>query len=100
MAAWKCRTLLRLHQAPRWIPVIVFRGPHGDIATTFLHDDAQYYARFDTDVLGGILNSVEEVANIFVAVSSQEHGWLVDVEQSVEVFPRRLGRECGGWARE
>ena len=78
--------------------IIVRGGSNTDIAPTFLHDDAQDYAFLDAD-LSGFLDGVVDMLDVFAAVACLEHGWLVDVEEGVEVFPSVFTGKGAGGAR-
>ena len=89
----------RLHQAACWIVVLIPGSTDTDVASAFLHDDAENDTLLHTD-LGGVVNGVEDTADVLAAVASLEHSRLVDVEESDEVFPCLLARKGRGWPRE
>ena len=98
--AWETWALLSLHQSSSRFAISILRAVDTDVATALLHDDAEDYALLNADVLRSIVDSIKDAANIFAAVAGLQHCGLVDVEEGVEVLPRRLGRESRSWARE
>lgn len=95
MAARECRALLGLHQSPCRISILIVRRPDAHVAAALLHDDAEDDALLDAE-LCGINDGIVDATDVLAGVSRLEHGWLVDIEEGVEVFPGRHGGEGRG----
>lgn len=93
----KRRAFLRLHQAPRRVPIHILWGPDPNITRTLLHDDAENDSLLDAE-LRGFNHGVVDAPDVFVAVARLQHLGLVEVEERVEVFPGVLAGEGGGGA--
>ena len=93
----KRRTLLRLHQPTRRVPIHIIRGSDPNITRALLHNNAEDDAFLDTQ-LGGLDDGVVDTADIFTAVACFQHFGLVEVEDGVKVFPGLLAGEGGGRA--
>jgi hypothetical protein len=100
MLTRESRAAIGLHETARLATIRSSGALDTDITGALLKNDSEDDTLFDTNVLGGIIDGVEDAANILTGVTSGEHVVLVQVEESDEVQPLGSVREVAGRARE